>query len=1317
MKIFSTSVLIVTIMLSLVAEADAKKVFSHYDVNKGLSQNTVLAIAQDKTGFMWFGTKNGLNRFDGHSFRIYRNGNDGHSLKGSYVNALCESSDNKLWVGTSLGLSIYSPVTDTFEPLNAKTRNGAEIHGNVNIITAVGDFMYVNAVDQGLFRYNIKTGELICKPRETFMAITHVSVDGNGVVWIGTYGMGVFTANSDLTGMQPVRDKNGNVIFSGTSISDIICAEQGQVFVSTNVSGMNVFNSYTKETTHLIPEKGTVGSNVHSLLRNGNEIWVATENGLYVYEMITHETKHYQYESTNPFSLSDNPLQTLFCDRDGGIWIGTYFGGANYTQAENPDINRCFPRVDVENSLHGRRVREIVEDRNGKIWIGTEDQGLNVYNPVNGDIDWVSDSRMFPNIHGLCADGNYIWVGTFSNGLKIVDANTHKVIKSFDADGTPGALHDNNIFSVTKTRTGRIYLGTLSGLCMYDNGGFVYISGVPSTIVYDVQEDKRGNLWVATYGSGVYMRPKGSKKWTSFTSANHKLSSDNAVSITETRNGDVWICTEGGGAYRYRNGQLAHIPITKDDRYITVYDIAEDGIGRLWFTTDKGMVCCDANVKDAYTMNTSNGLLDNDFNYKSLLRASDGRMYAGSLSGFVSFMPETIHNTNHPTTIVATELFVNNSEMNGTTSPYGQLKQNITETKRLVLDYNQRSFTLKMAVLAYGTEQHRQLEYKLDGFDKEWQPLTDDYAIRYTNLPPGKYKLIVRTASSADNGRGHQYELKIKIKPPFYLAWYAWIFYFLIAGVLAYLIWRYANQRVGMHRRLAMEKFQHEKEYELYQSKISFFTNVAHEIRTPLTLIKAPLENILKKGSVNSVISSELSIMDQNVNRLLDLTKQLLDFRKAERDGMKLNFESCDIGGIIQSVYVRFTSLMNEKGVEANFSKPETPLFADVDKEALTKVISNLINNAVKYCDKSINVELSVDGDKFCVITKNDGNVVSPAMRKEIFTPFVRGNNVVSNVNGTGIGLALARTLTELHGGTLEMLDDSNLNVFCLKIPIKQEKIIDIAESEPVAQEPIENIQNVEKDAPTVLIVEDNLQMQQYEKLNLQGEYNVLTADNGEEAMKILMEEDVSVIVSDVMMEPMDGFTLCRKVKNDVAISHIPLILLTALTLDSSKIEGMESGADAYIEKPFSMDYLLSTIKNLLRTRQNAKSAYAKSPFISSETVSISKADEAFIERLNAVMEKNLGDSDFGITEMAEQMFMSRTGLNRKIRGVFNLTSNNYIKIERLKKAANLMKTKDYKVNEVCYMVGFTSPSYFTQCFYKQFGLLPKEFINADNQQ
>ncbi len=1289
--------------------------FTHYDMSNGLSHNTVIAIAQDNMGFIWFGTKNGLNRFDGLFFKNYYADTLDRSLKSDFINALCQGPDGRLWVGTDAGLLVYDTSKDAFESFSVKTRDGIGITSAVNYITSGGDYVYISSFPKGIFRYDTKTGELInSADLSPGVQITCMTVDENSNLWVGFFSGALYKMKADLTDAMMITDRDGHEYFPNSRITGIVVAEQDQLFVSTETLGVSVVDVNKGILSRLMPEPGAKGNYTHALLRNGNELWAATEDGLYVYEMLTQVVEHYSYEATNPFSLSDNPIQTVFRDRDGGLWAGTYFGGVNYSSHKTANFESFFPRADKENSLHGRRVREMVEDNNGMIWIGTEDHGLNRYNPETGIISYIPESAAFPNIHGLCADGDMLWVGTFSFGLKLLDAHTGKVVKSFSSNGEPGALLDNDIFAAYRSKSGKMYFGTLSGVCTYENGKFNYLSNIPNTIVYDVNEDTNGNLWIGTYGRGVLMRSAKSGKWAEFNVENHSLASNNVLKIFCRNNGETWVATENGGVYCYKNGKMQYVPVPKDNPHRIVYGIMEDKAGKLWFTTNDGLICYDSKTCESTTFRTANGLLDNNFNYKSAFCTRNGNLYAGSLNGFVSFNPERFNENSRKANIVATELQVNNNVVDNFTEGT-PLEENIVTTKRLRLSHRQNSFTLTVSPLLFGDSRQALMEYKLDGFDKDWQYLAPPNRIHYTNLPSGKYKLLVRLVSAKDEAMGSTYELEVVVNPPFYFTWWAWLFYIIFMLTFAYVAWRFFTQRSEMHRRLAMEKFEHEKEQELYQSKINFFTNVAHEIRTPLTLIKAPLENILKKKIDDKGAKEDLGIMEQNVDRLLDLTNQLLDFRKAERDGLKLNFERCNINSLVQAVYVRFTSLMREKGIELKTSLPEEPIYAYVDKESVTKVVSNLVNNAVKYCEKEIDIELKQDGENFQLLLRNDGNLIPKAMREAMFAPFVRGEEVPSNVAGTGIGLALARTMTELHSGTLQMLDDAKYNVFCLSLPVNQEEVVKLAGDALEEQNSEDESQaTVEESAPTILIVEDNLQMQQYEKQKLSHYYNIVTANNGEEALAILENRDVDAIVSDAMMEPMDGFSLCRAIKEDVNTSHIPFILLTALTLDSAKIEGMESGADSYIEKPFSMDYLLSTLKNLLRARQSAKVAYAQSPFTPSETVTISRVDEEFMERLEKVMEKNLGNSDFGITEMASEMFMSRTGLNRKIRGIFNLTPNNYIKIERLKRAAYLMKTKDYKVNEVCYMVGFTSPSYFTQCFYKQFGLLPKEFIQND---
>lgn len=526
-----------------------------------------------------------------------------------------------------------------------------------------------------------------------------------------------------------------------------------------------------------------------------------------------------------------------------------------------------------------------------------------------------------------------------------------------------------------------------------------------------------------------------------------------------------------------------------------------------------------------------------------------------------------------------------------------------------------------------------------------------------------------------------------------------------------------------------MEKFEQEKEREIYHAKIDFFTNVAHEIRTPLTLIKGPLENIILKKRLDTETREDLNVMKQNTERLLNLTNQLLDFRKTETQGFRLNFEKCNVTELLKDTHLRFTSLARQKGLEFTLDVPEGEFYAHVNREAFTKIVSNLLNNAVKYAATYVRVSLETTTDEadavFRIRTVNDGTIIPDVMKEEIFKPFVRFDGEVDGQvsTGTGIGLALSRSLAELHQGTLVMEKGEEANAFCLTLPVVHEQVISLEASESFVpdmakenpeDEDLEKDEATDEDAAerfTVLVVEDNPDMLAFVVRQLSKEYAVLTAVNGAEALKVLDGNFVNLVVSDVVMPVMDGFELCKTIKSDLNYSHIPVIMLTAKTNIQSKIEGMELGADAYIEKPFSVEYLQVCVSNLIQSREKLRKTFAQSPFVAVSTMALTKADEDFIRKLNEVIQVNYSNPEFSMDDMADSLNMSRSNFYRKIKGVLDLSPNEFLRLERLKNAARLLKEGESRVNEICYMVGFNSPSYFSKCFQKQFGVLPKDFV------
>lgn len=1292
-------------------KASARYIFKHFDMNEGLSHNTVNAIAQDHQGFMWFATTNGLNRFDGNSFKTYTHSPSPLHLGNDDIKALLVASDGDIWVGTDLGIYIYSPVKDTFTFLDTKTSKGIGIYSPIFLFCEHKGNIYISVDRQGLFRYDEKKKTLTELFHPGITTLTAMAFDARGRIWMGTFQGDLYYSDDNFRSFHTYAPAGG-VSFRDATILSILPMEAGHLFVGSDRTGMMELNTAAGTAKSIVSAENGKPVYVHSLLRKGNEIWTATEMGLYIYNMTSREVQHYFYEPSNPFSLSDNPLQCICADREGGVWIGSYFGGINFSPVEYSTFDIFIQRVDIPNTLQGRRVRGIVEDAGGNLWVGTEDRGLNCYNPSTGIFDFVESSLQWPNIHCLCVDGDKLWVGTFSYGLKLIDIRTRRLLRSMTADGRPGSLPDNAVFSLCRGFDGKLYVGTLGGLCRYDGKRFTHVAGGPVLMVNDIFEDSHHNLWVGTQDDGLYMRPYRSKGWQHYHPFKENRKTNKVLSVFEDRSGTIWITTQELGVFRFvpDKNYFVSVEVPKFNPENFVLEMLQDHQGDFWLTTIHGLMCYHPHSGETSFYTTFNGLLDNQFNYNSALLASNGRIYIGSVNGFVSFSPEALRRHGCDPNIVVTDLLINNVPID-VFSPNTPLKENITNTTRLVLRHGQNSFSLRVAALSFTTTWQNQMEYKLVGFDRQWKHLLGDNYITYTNLPAGSYTLRVRMKSNDGHYSPKVYELAVVVRPPMYLTWWAKLLYLLLAVSVSWAAFRYWHQRTRMRRKIAMEKFEHEKEQELYQSKISFFTDVAHEIRTPLTLIKEPLEHILKNGRHEGEEQEDLDIMDQNVSRLLNLTNQLLNFRKAEQNGLRLNFERLNIGKLLRDVYVRFTPLMREHGVEDQLQLPDEPVAAYIDKEGFTKIISNLLNNAVKYCDRLLKVELSADEETFTIRVINDGKVISRAARERLFTPFFRAEENAAKATGTGLGLALSRTLAELHGGRLVIDDSAELNIFHLTLPLRQQLNVEFPDPIAVTQEAGAVPPAHDDSKRSVLLVEDNAQMLSYERRALLPLFNVYTAASGKEALEVLADTDVDAIVSDVMMEPVDGFELCQTVKGDVNYSHIPFVLLTALTIDSAKVQGMESGADSYIEKPFSMDYLVSVIENLIRSRQRLKQAFAASPFLAMDTLSISKTDEKFLKQVEQVVQENLADSAFDIDQLASALCMSRTGLNRKLRGALDMTPNNYIKLERLKKAAHLLKSENVKVNEVAYRVGFSTPSYFTQCFVKQFGLLPKDFV------
>ena len=1303
--------------------------FNHLRVENGLTQNTVWCILQDRNGFIWFGTKDGLNRYDGYRFKTFRRDaqRSESSLGNNFIRSLFEDKNGKIWVGTDAGLYIYNPEKESFSKFSLKTAKGDQVTREVNDIKQdKHGTIWIGVNWQGLFEYNPHNDKLKLydaassgSSRISSNSVWSICVDRDGIVWIGTLGGG-------LNRFDPKLGRFEVYMLPNAARNDIYkVTEDGtqNLLLGTSSDGVYSFNRITRKSTPFINDgRSMFVRDITSV--SANELWLGTESGLYIYNRTNGSLKNIRQKFGDKYSISCNAIYSILKDKDAGIWIGTYFGGVNYLPAQSALFEKFYP-TGSKNGLSGKAVREFCEDADGNLWIGTEDFGLNLLNVKTKQFRQLvpkESSISYHNIHGLLCDGDNLWIGYFTKGIDVMNMKSGRILKHYSSTGDPSSLSDNNVFSFCKDREGNIWIGTIYGLNLLSRGSnkIARVKEVGArTFIYDIKEDHNGIIWFATYGMGVYRYNPRTKEWDNLRNVKKDTTSlvyDKTINLFEDSNGNMWIATEGGGVSMFdpRTRRFKNYTSKTGLPNDVVYKILEDNQRNIWLSTNKGLAMLNPKSGAIRVFTSTSGLLNDQFNYKSGIKARNGRLYFGSIDGFISFDPQKIVSNKNQPPIVITEfqLFNNEVNINEKRSP---LTESITLSKKIVLKYWQNTFSFDFAALSYNASEMNQYAYKMDSYDKDWTYLKQNRKVTYSNMPPGRYVFHVKGANSDGIWNEEGIELEVVIKPPFWLSNVAILLYIISVGYAFFYFSRLYRLRLLKKNQEKMNRMKVAKEKAIHQAKIEFFTNIAHEIRTPLSLIKGPFEQISKSDPSNPDYDENLKIMDSNINRLLNLTNQLLDFRKVENQNYLLNIRPTNIGELLDETLVSFKQALKQGKIELKLEKGNNEIIADVDQEAMTKVLSNLLNNAIKFAKNTIQVSLKLGSPSegyFSLAISNDGKPITPEFRLKIFEPFFQIHSDELRA-GTGLGLPLVKHLIELHGGKVYVDDaDTNHATFVVELPLTSNQHETGSTSLAPASDTKESYENAVQDGgkPRLLVVEDDSGMRSFLVNLLSKQYAVSQATDGNEALTVLDQEAIDLIISDVMMPNMNGYEFCSQLKNKLDYSHIPVILLTAKTSMQAKIEGLEAGADAYIEKPFSTDYLLAQIANLLTNRSIIKESFSTSPYTPFKTIATSKADEEFVERLNEIIVKHIGDENFGVDQLAEILNMSRSSLHRKIKGIAHLTPNDYIRLVRLKKAVELLENGSYRVNEICYIVGFSSPSYFSKCFQKQFGVLPKDF-------
>ncbi|MDB5110129.1 MAG: signal transduction histidine kinase [Mucilaginibacter sp.] len=994
---------------------------------------------------MWFGTKDGLNRFDGYSFKIFRNDPaDANTIGNNIIYCLYQDHAGNLWVGTDRGIYQYDYLTESFTFFKAGTENEIrdikeDNKGNIWFIAGIA-----------LHRYNKATQRLTTYNRPELNAVSLAFV--NGTLWVSTTARMIEKFNESTNLFIPYDVFKHSKPATAYWIQKLYNAGNEKLLIGTSNQGIKIFNTLTNDYEDVITynaDKTEVFAR-DFIKQSDNEYWIATESGIYIYNIESGKTTLLHKQYNNPYSLSDNAIYTFCKDKEGGIWAGTYFGGINYYARQFTYFEKYFPKVG-ENSLSGNAVREICPDQNGKLWIGTEDAGLNKFDPktgifVNYKPLGKSTDISTSNIHGLLTYKNFLLIGTFEHGLDVMDIKTGKVINHYTvfSDTT---LKSNFFYTLYKTSNGDIITGTSRGLYYFDllKRHFIHADEVPANLFYTaVFEDHNGTIWAGTYRDGLYyFNPKTKERgfFTCQPNQQSSLSNNKINMIFQDSNNSLWIATENGLCkFNSKNKIFKRFTTINGLPSNVIYGLLEDSKKNLWITTSKGLVCMNLATLNTKIYTKANGLLSDQFNYNSAYKDARGDMYFGCVKGMIKFNPDGFIHNNYQPQVYITGFQVNNRELeiNKDRSP---LKRSISFTDTIKLPYYQSSFSIDFAALSYTSPQTSNYAYQLVGLDKDWTYLYSNRKVYFTRLSAGKY--VFKVKASANNSLWSKYQAKLTIivLPPFWESVYAYITYFLLFILLVYLIVRNYHHKTQQKNKRKIELLENEKEREIYHAKIAFFTHVAHEIRTPLTLIVGPMEKVMQKAALVPEVKKNLSIMERNTKRLLSLTNQLLDFSKTETHGFSLNYVKTDIVSVIKECLIRFRDAAQQKKIHIKFEFEAAHFFAYVDTEALNKILSNLLDNAIKYAASKVYLQLVINknDNTFTIFTCSDGNIIPYLMKDKIFETFFRMKEAEKQ-SGTGIGLPLSRYLAELHKGTL-ILEPAreNLNIFALTLPIHQD--------------------------------------------------------------------------------------------------------------------------------------------------------------------------------------------------------------------------------------------------------------------------------------
>lgn len=1336
---------VVALFCLLVANANEMYRFERIKLPSSLSTK-INCILEDSKGLMWFGTNSGLVNYDAYRMMDVENYlSDGWHGSFGVINALAEDSLKQIWVGTSSGVFIY----DVVKQRSKEIIDPQLLDCNCRSLYVTSEKEILIGTDNGMFIYDSegKLLESYYHQPELQTGLSHNVVrtfyeDQQGNIWIGTFdGLNHLDRKNNqfsryiLQKSDSLSQRNNLVL----SINPFNQYSDSLLIVGTE-TGLCLFNTINHTfIQYRHSDEGNALSNnvVKDVCVDGERMWIGTDLGLNIFYSNEGRFENYFHDYLNTYSISNNVITQIHIDSKGNLWLATDHGiNKMYLRSSNVWHNHFYsPSVLLKGEYF---VKDISEQDNGDMWLSTS-EGLIQYNVQKDKFKrYLPPVLLHNKVSSVCSDNNgRIWA-TSAGGVNVIDTKTMQIYNATSNAKVKNALKNNYVDVVAKSPKGTIWIGShnkgVYKASLNDDGQIHFVNfshdpqnenSLSSNRINDLVIDDNESVWIANSEGldkidvhrGAVMR--------------YRLQNENAyfTKLTIDKNKILWATSNVGVYYTHMDEvNLKRLNYIRGNvQSIEVHDSI------LYYTAQNGLYYSDLRNKEVYRIPNA------DIGLKSITGLkcfSNNRLVVYGKEGFVTLNKADIKIEESEPLVHWTSFSILNDEIKPF-QKYGNrfvIEQHIDETDFIELRYSENTFSLEFSSLQYSHSDQSTYQYMLEGFDKEWQTTKPGQAYAsYTQVRPGTFTLKVKASNKYGAYSDNTRELTIKVNPPLYLSKWA-IFAYVVFLIGLFLISRrMLIAREKANSDIRFQKMQRQKSEELIEVKTRFFTNISHELKTPLTLISSPVDDLLA-SEPGEPVKSALLLVKRNTDRLKKLVNQILDIRKIETGGEKLVVQEYDIIRFCDRVISQFKEEAERRRMLLQYNTVETSLMMWFDLEKMEKVIVNLLSNALKFTPDGGIIRIEVkDGrrqlrklNEVVISITDDGCGISKNAQTDIFDRFnTQASPNYSNQHGTGIGLSLVKDYVIMHGGTIRVESEpDNGSCFTFSIPLDKNRLGQYVEEEETELEDAENQEEdvtqskpetlVEKEEPNklllALVVEDDNDMREYISSGLKDQYKVITAENGRDGLRKAQQEVPDIIISDWMMPQMNGIELCEKLKNDIKTCHIPVILLTAKGGLESKTEGIETGVDDYIQKPFSMAYLLVRMKNLWQQRERLKSVYQKQTSLEPSEVTVTSLDEKFLADLMALLEKDMDNPELNVKNLSEKMGMSHTNLYRKIKALTGQTATEFVRTIRLKRAAQLLKAGQLNVSEVMYMVGFSHRSYFTQSFKAMYGVSPKEY-------